>query len=119
MSSPQARVYGFGGCAPVFMQLETAHASFNLLSEGTWLAVIAFAGDAKVQRQSVASLQHVADQAGTGGARCGIRASAIGKVTLAVPESCTQIAHLGPVPPPSIVVTPEAIDSYACCGQMK
>jgi hypothetical protein len=50
VTDSQTRVYGRWRSTPVFVQLETANTSFGLLLQRTELRVIAFAGDAKVER---------------------------------------------------------------------
>lgn len=73
----QACVDGGWGRAPVFVELEPAGAGDYLLAEGFGVAVVAFAGDADIDGERVAGLEHLAHVGGAGGAGCGGCAGAV------------------------------------------
>lgn len=122
----QARVDGRGRGAPVLVELEPAGPRDYLLAQGLGVAVVAFARDADVDGQRVARLEHLAHVIGAG---CAGRRTRTGAVMncervevgegVGVREGRFSDTYLGPVPPPSMVVMPEAMASWICCGHMK
>ena len=87
--------------APVLVQFERAGAGLDLLDQRGGLGGVALAGEAEVHRIGVGGLDHALDVPGAGRAGGG------------------EGAGRGPVPPPSIEVTPDISASSICCGQMK
>lgn len=123
--------------APVLVQLEPALPCGDLFAQGLWRAVVAFASDADVEGERVAGLEHLlrvvrAGRAcGCGGAGAGCLVSDFTSFICVYKENeewgdkldetrrSHHETHLGPTPPPSKVVIPDAIDSYTCWGQIK
>ena len=93
------------------MQLQAAHAGFGLLAEGKWVRVVAFARDTVVEGERVNRLEHLTDMRL---ARCAGRRVGAGAVHVSGANNLQDVVvvtDLGPVPPPSMVVIPDAIAS--------
>ena len=98
----EAAIDGCGRGAPILVKLERAGAPQHHLLQGRRQRGVALARQADVHGEGVE---------GTGS--CGRYARGPGvQVVASVPWA-------GPVPPPSIVVTPAVSASSICCGQMK
>ena len=104
-------VNGGRGGSPVLVELETARARIDLLPERDGEAVVALACDADVERERVACLEHLAHVVLAGRAR---RRAGSGAGTIRLVLPFRTGSYLGPVPPPNMVVMPDATDSYAC-----
>lgn len=70
VADAEARVDGRRRAAPILVQLEAARPGDDLFAQGFRVAVVAFAGDADIDRDAVACLKHLAHVIGAGGACC-------------------------------------------------
>jgi len=84
----QASVDRRGGRSPILVQLQSAGAGLDHLDQGARVRGIAFSEKAEIDRQPLGRLQDTGEMPGPGV-----------QVVAVVPAA-------GPVPPPSIVVTP-------------
>src|SRR6266481_5831131 len=61
----EAAIDGGGGRTPVFMKLEAARASLDLLDEARRSTCVAFTEEAEIHRKSIGGLQHPLDMPGS------------------------------------------------------
>lgn len=119
----QAGVDGSRCASPVLVKLKTTGTSVDLLAKSLRGRIVSFAGDTDVDREGVTGLKHLTHVVRS---RCACRcvcSGAVGMVrqivTVLIPKKGRSMTNLGPVPPPNIVVTPDARASGTCWGHIK
>ena len=92
------------------MKLQTCTARVDLIVQSRPTGVTSLAYNPVVHWEMVTGLHHLSDVRLAGG---GVRCNS-GRASIVNTSSRVLKTYLGPVPPPNMVVTPDAIASSAC-----